>query len=161
MTVHDTTITVGMPTLDRYPYVATLLDDLAVQTHLPDEVLIVDQTAPQNRQPIPAGQMEPRVSGACAGPGNARHHEGQEPAPPGMYVPTSSLNLTMTARIDPDYVENHIRHFADDRVDVVSGPVYEWDADDPRVVRQVDQPSHDRGLGRARICQRPYVQRGQ
>ena len=34
-----------------------------------------------------------------------------------------------TVAIDPDYVENHIRHFADDRVDVVTGPVYEWDAD--------------------------------
>ena len=33
------------------------------------------------------------------------------------------------SRVDPDYVENHLRHFADDRVDVVTGPVYEWDAD--------------------------------
>jgi GT2 family glycosyltransferase len=32
------------------------------------------------------------------------------------------------SRVDPDYVENHIRHFADDRVDAVTGPVYEWDA---------------------------------
>ena len=32
------------------------------------------------------------------------------------------------ARIDPDYVENHIRHSVDDRVDVVS-PVSEWDSD--------------------------------
>ena len=53
MSGHDPTITVGIATLDRYQYVATLLDDLAVQTHLPDEVLIVDQTAPHKRQPIP------------------------------------------------------------------------------------------------------------
>jgi cellulose synthase/poly-beta-1,6-N-acetylglucosamine synthase-like glycosyltransferase len=33
------------------------------------------------------------------------------------------------SRIDPDYVEKHVRHFADDRVDVVTGPVYEWDSD--------------------------------
>ena len=43
MREHDLTITVGLATLDRYPYVATLLDDLAVQNRLPDEVLIVDQ----------------------------------------------------------------------------------------------------------------------
>jgi hypothetical protein len=47
------TITVGLATLDRYPYIATLLVDLAAPTHLPDEVVVVDQMAPRKRQPIP------------------------------------------------------------------------------------------------------------
>ena len=31
--------------------------------------------------------------------------------------------------LEPDYVSSHVRHFADSRVDAVTGPVYEWDAE--------------------------------
>lgn len=128
MSGHDPTITVGLATLDRYQYVATLLDDLAVQTHLPDEVLIVDQTPPHKRQPIRT------TNWSRAFPVRVLFQEtrGTTRARNGLLRECRSdiiLQPDDDVRIDPDYVENHVRHFADDRVDVVSGPVYEWDAD--------------------------------
>ena len=127
MSVRDTTITVGIPTLDRYQYVATLLDDLAAQTHLPDEVLIVDQTAPQNRQAIPQARWSHAfpvrvLLQETRGTTKARNRLLRECRTDIILQPDDD------ARIDPDYVESHLRHFADDRVDVVSGPVYEWDS---------------------------------
>jgi GT2 family glycosyltransferase len=121
------TITVGLPTLDRYPYVATLLDDLAAQTHLPDEVLIVDQTAPQNRQLIPTANWSHAfpvrvLFQEARGTTKARNRMLQECRTDIILQPDDD------SRIDPDYVANHIRHFADERVDAVTGPVYEWDA---------------------------------
>ena len=127
MSGHDPTITVGIATLDRYEYVRTLLDDLAVQTHLPDEVLIVDQTAPHKRQPIPTSNWSESfpvrvITQDARGITKARNL---------LLCECGSEILLLSdddVRIEPDYVHNHVRHFADDRVDVVSGPVYEWDA---------------------------------
>jgi GT2 family glycosyltransferase len=125
---HDPTITVGIPTLDRYPYIATLLDDLAAQTRLPDEVLIVDQTAPHKRHPIPT------TNWSHAFPVRVLFQEARSTtkARNRLLQECKSdiiLQVDDDSRIDPDYVEHHLRHFADDRVDVVSGPVYEWDSD--------------------------------
>lgn len=43
------TITVFIPTYCRYQYLRDVLSDLAAQTRLPDEVLVVDQTPQQER----------------------------------------------------------------------------------------------------------------
>ncbi len=128
MSGHDLTVTVGIATLDRYQYVATLLDDLALQTHLPDEVLIVDQTAPSRRQPIPTSNWSHAfpvrvLLQETRGTTKARNQLLRECRSDIILQPDDDV------RIDPDYVDNHIRHFVDDRVDVVSGPVYEWDSD--------------------------------
>lgn len=128
MSGHDLTITVGLATLDRHQYVMTLLDDLAAQTHLPDEVLIVDQTAPDKRRPIPTSNWSHAfpvrvVYQETRGTTKARNRLLRECRSDVILQPDDD------SRVDPDYVENHIRHFADDRVDVVSGPVYEWDAE--------------------------------
>ncbi len=48
------TVTVLIPTLDRYPYLRVLLDQLRRQTHPPCEILVVDQTLPEHR----AGGLE-------------------------------------------------------------------------------------------------------
>jgi GT2 family glycosyltransferase len=127
MSGRDPTITVGLPTLDRYTYVATLLDDLAVQTHLPDEVLIVDQTPRHKRRAIPTTNWSHvfpvRVLfQESRGTTKARNRLLRECRSDVILQPDDD------ARVDPDYVESHLRHFADERVDVVSGPVYEWDA---------------------------------
>ena len=128
MSGHGPTITVGIATLDRYPYVETLLDDLAVQTRLPDDVLIVDQTAPHKRRQLsttrwshafPVRVLIQETRGTTRARNRLLKECGSEVI----------LQVDDDSRVDPDYVENHLRHFADDRVDVVSGPVYEWDAD--------------------------------
>jgi GT2 family glycosyltransferase len=105
-----------------------LLDDLAAQTHLPDEVLIVDQTAPRKRRPIPTSKWSHAfpirvVYQSTRGTTKARNRLLQE------CRSDIILQSDDDSRIDPDYVANHIRHFSDERVDVVTGPVYEWDAD--------------------------------
>lgn len=46
------TVSVLMPTLDRYPYLVNELEQLSQQTVLPYEVLITDQTDKQNREQI-------------------------------------------------------------------------------------------------------------
>jgi GT2 family glycosyltransferase len=128
MSGNDLTITVGLATLDRYPYLVTLLDDLAAQTHLPAEVVIVDQTAPLKRQHIPTTQWSHAfpvrvVYQEARGTTKARNQLLRE------CRSDIILQCDDDSRIGPDYVEHHIRHFVDDRVDAVTGPVYEWDAD--------------------------------
>jgi glycosyltransferase involved in cell wall biosynthesis len=44
-------VTVLIPTVDRYPYLEKLLDQLRRQTVRPLEIVIVDQTAPDRQQP--------------------------------------------------------------------------------------------------------------
>ena len=90
-------------------------------------MLIVDQTAPHKRQPIPTTRWSHAfpvrvVHQATRGTTKARNRLLQE------CRSDIILQSDDDSRIDPDYVENHVRHFADDRVDVVTGPVYEWDS---------------------------------
>lgn len=44
-------VTVLIPTVDRYPYLETLLDQLRRQTVMPHEIVIVDQTPRDRRRP--------------------------------------------------------------------------------------------------------------
>jgi hypothetical protein len=127
VTYNEPSITVGIATLDRYPYVETLLDDLAIQTRLPDEVLIVDQTAPHRRKNLPVERWKHAfplriVVQNEKGTTKARNLLLRECRSDIILKPDDDV------RLEPTYVENHARHFADRRVDVVNGPVYEWDA---------------------------------
>ena len=45
----DAAVSVLIPTIDRYPYLRTLLDQLRAQTVRPHEIIIVDQTEPARR----------------------------------------------------------------------------------------------------------------
>jgi len=47
--VKSTRVSVIIPTYYRYEFLERLLNDLSTQTHMPDEVLVVDQTAPSDR----------------------------------------------------------------------------------------------------------------
>jgi glycosyltransferase involved in cell wall biosynthesis len=44
-------VSVLIPTLERYPYLRTLLGQMRRQTRLPTEIIVVDQTQPERRQP--------------------------------------------------------------------------------------------------------------
>jgi GT2 family glycosyltransferase len=127
MSSNAPTIAVGIATLDRYPYVEALLDDLARQTRLPDEVLIVDQTPAQRRQNLQIykwNQVFPLriILQEARGTTGAKNRLLRECRSAIVVMPDDDV------RLEPDYIRNHVRHFADDRIDVVSGPVYEWDA---------------------------------
>lgn len=47
-------VSVIIPTIDRYPWLATVLDQLAAQTVAPHEVLVVDQTPLERRRDLTA-----------------------------------------------------------------------------------------------------------
>ena len=104
MSGHDLTVTVGLATLDRYPYVERLLDDLAAQTRLPDAVLIVDQTAPRKRRPIPTTRWSHAfpvrvVIQRARGTTKARNRLLQE------CTTDIILQADDDSRVDPDFVE--------------------------------------------------------
>ncbi|MEQ8361392.1 MAG: glycosyltransferase family A protein [Cyclobacteriaceae bacterium] len=44
-------ISIIIPTVERYPYLVTALNQLLLQTILPFEVIIIDQTPPEDRKP--------------------------------------------------------------------------------------------------------------
>ena len=54
----DRTVSVILPTIDRYPYLEPLLHQLAAQTTRPHQVLIVDQT-PRPRRRHDLAEVEP------------------------------------------------------------------------------------------------------
>ena len=43
-------MTVLIPTIDRYPYLEVLLENLRTQTVRPVEIIVVDQTRPERRR---------------------------------------------------------------------------------------------------------------
>lgn len=51
----DLAVSVVIPTIDRYPWLATVLAHLAVQTMAPHEVLVVDQTPRERREDLADG----------------------------------------------------------------------------------------------------------
>ena len=133
-------VTVLIPTVDRYPYLEVLLQQLGTQTVKPLEIVIVDQTSPARRQPdlperfpdLPiryftldqAGQCSSRNAGLAASRGD------------------HILFLDDDDEIPPDLIEKHLASLRRFRNDVSSG-VAEEDGAGPlpeafRLVRASD-----------------------
>lgn len=112
-------VTVLVPTLDRYPYLETLLDQLGAQTHPPREILVVDQTAAARRRHdlessfphLPLRVIERDQAGQCsarnAGLAAAR----------GDYI----LFLDDDDEIPPDLIARHLAGLARSGADAVCG----------------------------------------
>lgn len=111
------TVSVVVPTVDRYPWLAPLLDQLAVQTRPPLEVLVVDQTPPDRREPVTAGDpdrvrvLTMDVAGQC------RSRNRALAAARGELV----LFLDDDDEIPPDLIERLVDRWAQLGVDAVSG----------------------------------------
>lgn len=130
----STPVSVVIPTYFRYDHLEKLLNDLALQTHMPDEVLVIDQSA---SDACPDGFYQ------------------QFPALPitVLHYPHPSLTVTRNIGaacsqneillfldddliIPADLIENHLKVMNRERVDVTSGAVsrtgdlsdnYPWD----------------------------------
>ncbi len=100
-------ITVLIPTIDRYPYLRTLLDQLRRQTVAPDEIIVVDQTEPEIRdleierdfQDLPLRVIRMDVAGQCCS-----RNAGLE-ASCGEFI----VLLDDDVEVEPDLIERHLR----------------------------------------------------
>ncbi len=113
------TVSVLIPTLERYPYLWPLLEQLRVQTVPPLEVIVVDQTPGPAREPswperfpdLPLRVLFSDVAGQCtsrnAGLRSAR----------GDYV----LFLDDDDEVPPDLIESHLRVLVSLGVDASCG----------------------------------------
>jgi glycosyltransferase involved in cell wall biosynthesis len=114
------TVTVVIPTIDRYPYLGTLLKQLSSQTVKPYEVLIVDQTPLERRQSQLYSEIESdfpiRVvwmdqPGQCSSRNAAIN----------MATGEKILLLDDDIEVRANFIESHLKMFSLFRCDVSSG----------------------------------------
>lgn len=116
-------VSVLLPTIDRYPYLRTLLQQLRAQTVKPHEVIIVDQTGKEDRdlslagdfKDLPLIYFEQDFAGQCS----SRNR--------GLAKSTGDFILFLDddVEIPADYIERHLKTLSDFRADSTSGVVYE------------------------------------
>ena len=117
------TVSVVIPTLDRYPYLRVLLAQLGEQSIMPHEVIVVDQTPvprrdeslPDDFAHLPLRVIQRDQPGQCS----SRNLALQQAR--GEYV----LFLDDDDEISDDLIEAHLRHLQTERADVSCGTVDE------------------------------------
>lgn len=110
------TVSVVIPTVDRYEWLDTVLGQLAEQTMLPTEVIVVDQTDETERRPVTAEGLPLEVIIAPApGQSTARNLA--------LARATGDLILFVDDddEIEPDLIARHVAVLEHRRVDVSSG----------------------------------------
>jgi glycosyltransferase involved in cell wall biosynthesis len=116
-------VSVVIPTVDRYPWLATVLRQLGTQTIAPDEVLVVDQTPVERRQDpaadapagLPLRVLVSEVAGQCTARNLALA------AATGDTV----LFLDDDDELPPDLLERHLARLAQTRADANCGTALE------------------------------------
>lgn len=115
----DAKVTVLIPTLERYPYLHTVLDQLRTQTIRPQQIIVVDQTPWVERDEqiaatypdLPLDVIYQDESGQCTSR-NA-----------GLYAAEGDFVLFIDDddEIEPDLIERHLRNLHQFGCDVSSG----------------------------------------
>jgi len=117
------TVSVLIPTLDRYPYLETLLDQLSRQTVVPHQVIVVDQTPKERRRrdlqarfpALPLVWIEQDEPGQCSSRNEGLRHAS------GEWV----LFLDDDVEVPENLIEQHLRTATAYQADAVSGVVTE------------------------------------
>jgi len=116
-------VSVVIPTLDRYSYLDTLLDQLQAQTVPPLEVIVVDQT-PSGRRRTDFSPRFPKLNLrwlTMDDPGQCRSRNLALLHARGDWV----LFLDDDVEVPPSYIERHLQVAVQTGADVVSGTVLE------------------------------------
>lgn len=116
-------VTVLIPTLNRYPYLHVVLENLRAQTVRPHEIIVIDQTKQENRDPsiaqkfadLPLRLMFQDVAGQCSSR-NA-----------GLAVSSGDFVLFIDDddELPPTLIEEHLRNLYRFDADVSSGVLHE------------------------------------
>ncbi len=124
----DRTVSVIVPTIDRYTYLEPLLHQLAAQTVAPHEVIVADQT-PGDRRRDDLGTIEPDLPVTVIGlpqPGQSTARNAAIEASTGELL----LLLDDDLDIEPDLIADHLRRLQSG-VDATSGGVDDATAGPP------------------------------
>lgn len=124
----DRSVSVILPTIDRYSFLVPLLGQLASQTVMPHEVLIVDQTPRPHRRDdlssvvpgLPVSVIELDMPGQSTARNLALQNSTGELV----------LFLDDDDEIEPDLIEKHLRRLGDG-IDAISGGVDDATAGPP------------------------------
>jgi glycosyltransferase involved in cell wall biosynthesis len=119
-------VTVLIPTVDRYPYLRTLLNQLRVQTVRPREIIIVDQTDPSRRDvmladsfnDLPIRMINQESAGQCSS-----RNAGLQVAE-GEHI----LFLDDDDEIEPTLIEQHLRNLRCFQASASCGTAHEMGA---------------------------------
>jgi glycosyltransferase involved in cell wall biosynthesis len=122
----DARVTVLIPTIERYPYLRPLLEQLRVQTHRPAEIVIIDQT--------PAAVRDSRLAQDFADlpikllvqeePGQCRSRNAGLRASTGDFI----LFIDDDDEVQPTLIADHLAALARHRSDASCGVADEVDA---------------------------------
>lgn len=126
----DRSVSVVLPTVDRYDYLIPLLGQLAAQTVLPHQVLIVDQT-PKSHRRHDLADIEPRLAVTVFDqdePGQSTARNRALAAATGELI----LFIDDDDEIGPEVVADHLRRIVDG-IDASSGGVDDATAGPPPV----------------------------
>ena len=116
---HEARVSVLIPTLDRYPYLRTLLAQLREQSVRPIQVIVIDQTSPERRETsfqeefseLPLCMIHLERPGQCVA-----RNTGLEVAQ-GDFI----LFLDDDVELRADYIERHLNSLNRFRANVSSG----------------------------------------
>lgn len=98
-------LTVVIPTLNEERYIGTVLSDLRLQTHLPDEVLVVDGGSTDATQRIVKTHKHATFIQADKPVGNQRSHGGN------LAKGSIIMFLDADVHLDPTFIENALAEF--------------------------------------------------
>lgn len=113
------TVSIVIPTLDRYPYLRKLLSQLRNQTLKPVEILVIDQTAKERRDPGIATEFAdlPLQVFYRDKPGQCSSRNAALQIATGEYI----LFLDDDSEVPENLIENHLKSLQFFRADASSG----------------------------------------
>ena len=117
--VNNVKVSVLLPTVDRYPYLKVILDQLRSQTQLPHEIIVVDQTAQDDRDELMYGDFAdlPLKVIFLDEIGQCSSRNAGLSSASGEYI----LFLDDDDEIDFDLISKHLQHLRMRYADVSSG----------------------------------------
>ncbi|MBL7849457.1 MAG: glycosyltransferase family 2 protein [Cyclobacteriaceae bacterium] len=145
-------VSILIPTVDRYPYLFKMLEQLKLQTLKPFEILVIDQTQEESRRAIALDEVPLRVltmdeTGQCRSRNLGLQHA------TGEYI----LFLDDDDEVYPELIEDHLRNIAYFNADVSCGLCQEPGIGEApvrfRMIRMADIFSTNNGMVKRNVLE--------